>query len=49
MRKKTSSRAQGTYLFSMHGKHVQDKDTWGNVSSRDKVSSRKGINWKAGN
>jgi hypothetical protein len=30
-------------------KHVQDKDTQGNVSLRVKVSSRKGINLNAGN
>jgi hypothetical protein len=30
-------------------KHVQDKDTQGNVSSRVKVSSHKGINCKARN
>jgi hypothetical protein len=47
--KQTGSRAQGTYLCSMKGNHVQDKDTEGNVSSRDKVLSRKGINRKAGN
>jgi hypothetical protein len=33
--KQTSSRAQGTYLCSMQGKHVQDMDTREKASSRD--------------
>jgi hypothetical protein len=47
--KKTSSRVQGTYLCSIQGKHVLDKDTQGMFPPRLGCQLVTKINCKAGN